>query len=197
MHSSRTKTTATGVLHQRTASVRTEGSCESGFWQNGWKTPPSWTVVLVPRVSSCCLSADEAELHVLGCRLTVGTSWDQCWSMVQYCFMSTESVRLVRTDSPGRPPRLSHSSWTMCLSASESCLLKWPQEKEYTGILNYQFLTELYEEDIIFSCGGWQHFVLVELSVCFDSSSSCDQEGILTLVTPVFSWWHQCNYPWW
>ena len=27
--------------------------------------------------------------------------------------MSTETRRLVRTDSPGRPPRLSHSSWTM------------------------------------------------------------------------------------
>ena len=43
----------------------------------------------------------------------LGTSWDQCWSMVQYSFTSTETRRLVRTDSPGRPPRLSHSSWTM------------------------------------------------------------------------------------
>ena len=37
---------------------------------------------------------------------TLGTSWDQCRSMVQYSFMSTETRRLVRTDSPGRPPRL-------------------------------------------------------------------------------------------
>ena len=43
----------------------------------------------------------------------LGTSWDQCRSMVQYTFTSTETRRLVRTDSPGRPPRLSHSSWTM------------------------------------------------------------------------------------
>ena len=43
----------------------------------------------------------------------LGTSWDQCRSMVQYSFTSTETKRLVRTDSPGRPPRLSHSSWTM------------------------------------------------------------------------------------
>ena len=43
----------------------------------------------------------------------LGTSWDQCRSMVQYSFTSTETRRLVRTDSPGRPPRLSHSSWTM------------------------------------------------------------------------------------
>ena len=44
----------------------------------------------------------------------LGASWDQCRSMaVQYSFMSTEKWRLVRTDSPGRPPRLSHSSWTI------------------------------------------------------------------------------------
>ena len=40
----------------------------------------------------------------------LGTSCDQCRSMVQCSFTSTESRRLVRTDSPGRPPRLSHSS---------------------------------------------------------------------------------------
>ena len=34
----------------------------------------------------------------------LGTSWNQCRSMVQYSFTSTET---------GRPPRLSHSSWTM------------------------------------------------------------------------------------
>ena len=45
----------------------------------------------------------------------LGTSCDQCPSMVQYCFMSTETRRLIRMDSPGRPPRLSHSSWTMCI----------------------------------------------------------------------------------
>ena len=45
-------------------------------------------------------------------RYILGTSWVQCWSMVQYSFMSTETRRLVRTDSPGWPPRLSHVSWT-------------------------------------------------------------------------------------
>ena len=43
----------------------------------------------------------------------LGTSWDQYMSMVQYCFTSTETIRLVRTESPGRPPQLSHNSWTM------------------------------------------------------------------------------------
>ena len=42
---------------------------------------------------------------------------DKLWPMLkqffQYSFTSTETRRLVRTDSPGRPPRLSHSSSTM------------------------------------------------------------------------------------
>ena len=48
----------------------------------------------------------------------LGTSWDQYRSMVQYSFTSTETRRLVRTDSPGRPLRLSHSSWTMATRLS-------------------------------------------------------------------------------
>ena len=40
----------------------------------------------------------------------LGTNCDQCLSMVQYCFTSTKTIRLIRTESPGRPPRLSHSS---------------------------------------------------------------------------------------
>ena len=43
----------------------------------------------------------------------LGTSCDQFRSTVQQFFTSTETRRLVMTDSPGRPPRLSHSSWTM------------------------------------------------------------------------------------
>ena len=54
---------------------------------------------------SCCCPRTSVDI--------LGTSWDQCRGMVQYCFMSTEARRLVRTNSPGRPPRLSHSSWTM------------------------------------------------------------------------------------
>ena len=34
----------------------------------------------------------------------LGTNCDQCRSMVQCCFTSTETVRLIRTESPGRPP---------------------------------------------------------------------------------------------
>ena len=50
----------------------------------------------------------------------LGTSCDQCRSMVQYSFTSTETRRLVRTDSPGRPPRFSHSSWTMWVFTSNN-----------------------------------------------------------------------------
>ena len=42
----------------------------------------------------------------------LGTSSDQCRSLVQCCFTSTRTIRLIRTESPGWPPRLSHSSWT-------------------------------------------------------------------------------------
>ena len=57
---------------------------------------------------------DEVMLNVLRCQLTLlGTNCDQCRSMVQYCFTFTETRRLLRTDSPGRPPRPSHSSGTM------------------------------------------------------------------------------------
>ena len=43
----------------------------------------------------------------------LGINCDECVSMVKWCFTSTETVRLFRTESPGRPPRLSHSSWTL------------------------------------------------------------------------------------
>ena len=50
----------------------------------------------------------------------LGTNCDQCVSMVQCCFTSTETVRLIRTGSPGRPPRLSHSCWTLCRETDRS-----------------------------------------------------------------------------
>ena len=54
---------------------------------------------------------DDVELNVFGCLVDIlGTNCDQCLSMVQCCFTSTETVRVIRTGGPGRPPRLSHSS---------------------------------------------------------------------------------------
>ena len=54
----------------------------------------------------CCLMSLDVSWHIRD------KLW-QCRSTVQSFFTSTETRRLVRTDSPGRPPRLSHSSWTM------------------------------------------------------------------------------------
>ena len=49
---------------------------------------------------------DDVELNVLGCRVDIlGTNCDQCVCTVQCCSTSTETVRLIRTGSPGRPPR--------------------------------------------------------------------------------------------
>ena len=54
---------------------------------------------------------DDVELNVLGCRFDIlGTNCDQCVCMVQCCLTS---IRLIRTGSPGRSPRLSHSSRTL------------------------------------------------------------------------------------
>ena len=56
-------------------------------------------------------NADDVDLHVLGGRVDIlGTNCNQCVSTVQRCFTSTETVRFIRTESPGRPPRLSHTS---------------------------------------------------------------------------------------
>ena len=42
---------------------------------------------------------DDVELNVLGCRVDIlGTNCDQC---VKCCFTSTETIRLIRTGSPG------------------------------------------------------------------------------------------------
>ena len=53
------------------------------------------------------------------------TNCDQCRSMVQYSFTSTETRRLVRTDSSGRPPRLSQSSWTMNILPSTTAVFSY------------------------------------------------------------------------
>ena len=55
------------------------------------------------------------------------TNCDQCLSMVQCCFTSTETVRFIRTElSQGPPPRLSHSSWTLKLKLYQTFLLQVP-----------------------------------------------------------------------
>ena len=44
---------------------------------------------------------DDVELNVLECQIDIlGTNCNECVSMVQCCFTSTETIRLVRTESP-------------------------------------------------------------------------------------------------
>ena len=64
------------------------------------------------------------------------TNCDQCRSMVRCCFTSTETVRLIRTESPGRPPWLSHSSWIFILFFSFSfCTQSYEQGKILDGVI--------------------------------------------------------------
>ena len=61
-------------------------------------------------------------LNVLGCRLTYILR-DKLRPMSEHgsvlLYVHGQTIMLVRTDSSGRPPRLSHSSWTM--SEDDDC----------------------------------------------------------------------------
>ena len=51
------------------------------------------------------MADEDVELNVLGCRVDIlGTNCYQWVSMVQCCFTSTDTVRLIRTGSPGQRP---------------------------------------------------------------------------------------------
>ena len=55
---------------------------------------------------------------------------------VQCCFTSTETVRLIRTESPGRPPRLWHSSWTLGTPLRVSALKVDSERKSHAAPSN-------------------------------------------------------------
>ena len=55
--------------------------------------------------------------------------------MVQCCFTSTETVRLIKTESPGRPPRLILSFWILSRARSRKDLHR-PAEPLATGAIN-------------------------------------------------------------
>ena len=73
---------------------------------NTHSTSLSDSSVNSPFMMSWCLMSSDVSWHIRD-------KCDQCRSTVRLIFTSTETRRLVRTDSPGRPPRLSHSSWTL------------------------------------------------------------------------------------
>ena len=84
------------------------GVCQSQVCLNGWTSAQcdqSESVSVSTWLWWCRASCPRMSVDILG------TNCDQC--TVQCCFTSMETIRLIRTESPGRPPRLSHSSWTL------------------------------------------------------------------------------------
>ena len=70
------------------------------------------------QTSSVFPDDDDVELHVLRCRVdTLGTNWPvpKHGSVLLYVHRNR---RLIRDRRPGRPPRLSHSSWVQCCFTS-------------------------------------------------------------------------------
>ena len=53
--------------------------------------------------------------------LPLSTPLSSFLSLLKCCFTSTETVGLFGTGSPGRPPRLSHSSWALMWDLVECC----------------------------------------------------------------------------
>ena len=67
---------------------------------------------------------DDVELNVLRCQVDIlGANCDQCVSIVQCCFTSTETIRLIRMGSQGWPPQLSHTP-ELCRFVTISCCFK-------------------------------------------------------------------------
>ena len=69
---------------------------------------PGWARHMYTEIE--IIEDDDVELHVLGCRVDIlGINCDQCLNMVQCCFTSTETIRLIRTGAQDGH-RLSHNS---------------------------------------------------------------------------------------
>ena len=60
--------------------------------------------------------------------------------MVQYCFMSTETTRLIRTESPGQPPWLSHSSWTLHIMCRDHRIYVLLRSRQ-TSVCDFSYLS--------------------------------------------------------
>ena len=60
-----------------------------------------------------------------GCKATATGHPHYCsyifFFVVKSCFTSTETIRISRDLRPGRPPRLSHSSWALMLLSVQCC----------------------------------------------------------------------------
>ena len=126
----------------------------------------------------------------------LGTNCDQCLSTVQCCFTSTETVRFIRTESPGQPPRLSHSSWTQPTTTTKAAYFSLPHRCHYLtngDVTAFALSSPLCQGNnnatntavsllLVFAIQQ-QHFpIIVFLSVSTQAS------GIACCMTSV--WWH-------
>ena len=102
-----------------------------------------WKSVVSLRWWWCRTSRPRMSLDILG------TNCDQCPSMVQCCFTSTETVRLIRTESPGRPPRLSHSSWTLNITTKRPSAIN---AERLERALGRALVLSDPDEDLLLSC---------------------------------------------
>ena len=80
-------------------------------------------------------------------------SSDVGWHVRDKLWPSTETVRLIRTESPGRPPQLSHSSWTLIKSCCQDpSYTSWPYADKtrnlwwHGHILLYMIMLVMYTE---------------------------------------------------
>ena len=128
-------------------------------------------------------SDGDVEHNVLGCRLTyyfllLGANCDHCVYMVQCCFTSTETIKVIRTGSPGRPPRLPHSPelWRKIGRAQQ-----WlPAEEGNLGSYNFSSIFSDFQNFLpyhIFLESLWWHpwhrlFLHTSSWCCFAFSSS-------------------------
>ena len=124
--------------------------------------------------------------------ILLGTNCDQCRSTVQCCFMSTETVRLIRTESTGQSPWLSHSSrtlpaWKCCWSLLCSAIFRsWTDSLH--SLSNYPFSFKLsfhlpkWTGDNVFICAAYDKWYQV-LHTHEINTSYFSQEAV--------SVWHQ------
>ena len=70
--------------------------------------------IIQPFTSLQCHFIPIARVTYVECMCLAVTCYLHCWLLAECCFTSTETVGLIiRDGGPGRPPRLSHSSWAL------------------------------------------------------------------------------------
>ena len=126
-----------------------------------------------------------------------GAEWGRVLSSYQCCLTSTETVRTVRDgESPGRPPRLSHSSSAPSVRVQVQCHITSTDRKDYEGRgaqdvhLDFHTVPELCEStcsrkprlnmmEVVTTCTG-DRYVLGRL--CARPGVSLESNSVQTLL---------------